>query len=780
MIKKNQKQLFTFAVQTELLLYMHIPPLIHDLALFLISAGITTIIFKWLKQPVVLGYIVAGCLVSSQISLTPDISGTSDINSWSELGVIFLLFSLGIDFSFKKLITVGKTAAIGACVIVSSMILAGFIVGLLIGMSSSASLLLGCMISMSSTAIIIKAFDDARLQSQPFAKNVYGILIFEDLIAIVLMVLISTLASSNSFEGIEIFIAIVKLFFFLVVWMIAGIYFFPTLLKKARKVMNDETLLIVSIGFCFGMVIFAIHVGFSSALGAFIAGSVLAETLEAEQFEKLIKPIKNLFGAIFFVSVGMMLDFTTISEHWPTILLLSFTIIIGQIVFSTMGLLIAGQSLNSSIQSGFCLTQIGEFAFIIAMLGINMKLIDSYIYPIIVAVSVLTIFLTPYIMKLSKPVYQLMEKYLPNWVKTLTPKSKQKSSIREKNLWEKLLTDLCKIIAIYSILIIAIIMLLTNYLSPFFISIMSEKWAKLFVTLLTAILIAPLIRAIIAKKNHSREYKTLRKEGENNENILLFLIIFRALIGCCFICYICYSYLNLHFILSVIISCAYIFLIMRSRWIKFFSIRLERIFLLNLNSREYLQTNLKKNFNKKRLYNQLEDYDIHFSDFEIDSTHTPLIGKRLKDLKFHQKFGVHLVSIIRGTARINIPDGNEALYPSDKILVLGTDKQIEKFEYQFKKLSNIRSREEKMHGVRISQFTISSNSHLNGKTILESAIRENFRCMIVGIEKKGIATMNPAVNTLFEEGDIVWIAGETAKIKTFLKGEESLSITDEQ
>lgn len=780
MIKKNQKQLFTFAVQTELLLYMHIPPLIHDLALFLISAGITTIIFKWLKQPVVLGYIVAGCLVSSQISLTPDISGTSDINSWSELGVIFLLFSLGIDFSFKKLINVGKTAAIGACVIVSSMILAGFIVGLLIGMSSSASLLLGCMISMSSTAIIIKAFDDARLQSQPFAKNVYGILIFEDLIAIVLMVLISTLASSNSFEGIEIFIAIVKLFFFLVVWMIAGIYFFPTLLKKARKVMNDETLLIVSIGFCFGMVIFAIHVGFSSALGAFIAGSVLAETLEAEQFEKLIKPIKDLFGAIFFVSVGMMLDFTTISEHWPTILLLSFTIIIGQIVFSTMGLLIAGQSLNSSIQSGFCLTQIGEFAFIIAMLGINMKLIDSYIYPIIVAVSVLTIFLTPYIMKLSKPVYQLMEKYLPNWVKTLTPKSKQKSSIREKNLWEKLLTDLCKIIAIYSILIIAIIMLLTNYLSPFFISIMSEKWAKLFVTLLTAILIAPLIRAIIAKKNHSREYKTLRKEGENNENILLFLIIFRALIGCCFICYICYSYLNLHFILSVIISCAYIFLIMRSRWIKFFSIRLERIFLLNLNSREYLQTNLKKNFNKKRLYNQLEDYDIHFSDFEIDSTHTPLIGKRLKDLKFHQKFGVHLVSIIRGTARINIPDGNEALYPSDKILVLGTDKQIEKFEYQFKKLSNIRSREEKMHGVRISQFTISSNSHLNGKTILESAIRENFRCMIVGIEKKGIATMNPAVNTLFEEGDIVWIAGETAKIKTFLKGEESLSITDEQ
>lgn len=760
---------------------MHIPPLIHDLALLLISAGITTIIFKWLKQPVVLGYIVAGCLVSSQISLTPDISGTSDINSWSELGVIFLLFSLGIDFSFKKLINVGKTAAIGACVIVSSMILAGFIVGLLIGMSSSASLLLGCMISMSSTAIIVKAFDDAGLQNQPFAKNVYGILIFEDLIAIVLMVLISTLAGSNSFEGIEIFIAVVKLFFFLVVWMISGIYFFPTLLKRARKVMNDETLLIVSIGFCFGMVIFAMQVGFSSALGAFIAGSVLAETLEAEQFEKLIKPIKDLFGAIFFVSVGMMLDFTTISDHWSTILILSCTVIIGQIVFASSGLLIAGQSINSAIQSGFCLTQIGEFAFIIAMLGINMGLIDSHIYPIIVAVSVLTIFLTPYIMKLSGPAYRLIEKHLPEkWINGWEEKNRVKSSTRENSLWEKLLTDLCKIIAIYSILIIAIIMLMTNYLSPFLSSLIGEKWTTPIVAILTATLTAPLIRAIIAKKNHSHEYKTLRKKGKNNQNILLALIIFRGLIGGGFICYICYNFLNLHFITSVLISCAYIALIMRSRRIKFFSIRLERIFLLNLYSREYLQTNLKKDFNKNRLYNQLKDYDIHFSDFEIDSTHTPLIGKRLKDLKFQQRYGVHLVSIIRGTARINIPGGNEALYPSDKILVLGTDKQIEKFEYQFKKLSNIRSREEKMHGVRISQFTISSNSHLNGKTILESAIRENFRCMIVGIEKKGIATMNPAVNTLFEEGDIVWIAGETAKIKTFLKGEESLSITDEQ
>ncbi len=759
---------------------MHIPPLIYDLALILITAGITTILFKWLKQPVVLGYIVAGCLVSSQISLTPDISGTSDINSWSELGIVFLLFSLGLDFSFKKLINVGQTAAIGACIIVFSMITTGFLVGQVLGMGISASVLLGCMISMSSTAIIVKAFEDAGLQNQYFAKNVYGILIFEDLIAIVLMVLISTLATSQTFDGTEIFIAIVKLFFFLVIWLIAGIYFFPTLLKKARKVMNEETMLIVSIGFCFGMVIFAMKVGFSSALGAFIAGSVLAETLEAEQFEKLIKPLKDLFGAIFFVSVGMMVDFVTIYEYSGTILLLSTAIILGQIIFASTGLLVAGQTLKSAIQSGFCLTQIGEFAFIIAMLGINMKLIDYYIYPIIVAVSVLTIFLTPYIMKLSNPFYYFLEKNLhEKWLNRLD-NNKIKTSRREKNLWENLLIALVKIIAIYSIVIIAIFLLILNYFPQFFSSVIEFESTKIVAGVISLLLVAPLIRAIIAKKNHSKEYRQLWKKDKNNQDLLIALTFFRIVIGIGFVMYVLYDYLDLHFFISLVISIAYIVLILYSRWIKLISIRLERIFLFNLNSREYLQTNLKKDFNKNRLYKQLEDYDIHFSDFEINSTHTLLIGKRLKDLKFHQRYGVHLVSIIRGAARINIPGGNEALYPYDKILVLGTDEQIQKFKEDFKNLSNTRSNEEKMHGVQIAQFNVSKGSHWTGKSILESSIREEYSCMIVGIAKNGKATMNPNVNTIFEEGDIVWIAGETAKIKRFLKGEKSLSITDEQ
>ena len=382
---------------------MNVPSLIFDIALILISAGLTTILFKWLKQPVVLGYIVAGCLVSSQISLTPSVSGSSDIGNWADIGVIFLLFSLGLDFSFKKLMNVGRTAIIAALVIVSFMTILGFFVGLSLGWGTTNSILLGGMISMSSTAIIIKAFDDMGLRTQKFTKLVFGILIFEDLIAIVLLVLVSTLFVGKSFEGEALLFAILKLMFFLVTWLVVGVYFIPIFLKKAKRVLNDETLLVFSLGLCFCMVLFAMKVGFSSALGAFVTGSVLAETLEAERIERLVNPVKDLFGAIFFVSVGMMVDFSVIVDYAVPIAILVLTILVGQVTFASLGLILSGQTLRVAIQSGFCLTQIGEFAFIIAMLGTNLGIIDDFIYPVIVAVSVITIFLTPYMMRLTEP-----------------------------------------------------------------------------------------------------------------------------------------------------------------------------------------------------------------------------------------------------------------------------------------------------------------------------------------------------------------------------------------
>jgi len=758
---------------------MNIPPLIADLALILISAGVTTILFKWLKQPVVLGYIVAGCLVSSQISLTPSVSGTSDIGTWADIGVIFLLFSLGLDFSFKKLLNVGRTAIIAALVIVSFMIILGFLVGMAMGWGITNSVLLGGMISMSSTAIIIKAFDDMGLRSQKFTKLVFGILIFEDLIAIVLMVLISTIFVGKSFEGTELIYGILKLVFFLVVWLIAGIYFVPIILKKAKNVLNDETLLVFSLGLCFCMVLFAMNVGFSSALGAFVMGSVMAETLEAERVEKIVRPVKDLFGAIFFVSVGMMVNFTVIIDYAFPILILVITIIIGQIVFASMGLILSGQSLKVAIQSGFCLTQIGEFAFIIAMLGTNLGIIDKFIYPIIVAVSVITIFITPYMMRLTEPAYNFLEKRLPeNWKKHIEARATAGKSAHNENMWQILLLEILRIVAVYSILSIAIIILSINYILPIITESIPGVWGKILAASLTILFIAPLQRALVAKKNHSIEYKYLWAANKFNRAPLVILIILRFTLAFGFVAFVLIRTFNAKVGITVFIACVIVLLMMVSKRLKLYSIKLERKFLHNLNSREYEQDKKveKESGYKKGLASQLSSYDVHLVDYII-SQNAICIGKKLKDLNYRKRFGIHIVSILRGNKRINIPGGEVQLFPLDKILVLGTDEQLEKFQTEIQ-IESIIS-EGANRNVSIEQFEITANSPFLGKTLENSGIREKNGCTVVGIERNGISTMNPESQTIFCKGDFVWVVGETESIRKLIAKEDCVTVMEE-
>jgi CPA2 family monovalent cation:H+ antiporter-2 len=379
----------------------HLPTLITDLAFILVAAGIISIVFKWLKQPVVLGYIIAGLLASPQIPFLPTVIDEANIQTWADIGIIFLLFALGLDFSFKKLMHVGVTAFITTLTIVIFMMTLGYITGMFLGWKHMDSLFLGGMLCMSSTMIIIKIFDDFGLKKQKFAGIVLGILIVEDLFAVLLMVLLSTLAISKHFEGTEMLSSIFKLVEFLLFWFLTGIFLIPTFLKKAKKYLNDETLLVVSLGLCFGMVILATEAGFSSALGAFVMGSILAETMEAERIEHLVQPVKNLFGAVFFVSVGMMIDLSILGQYILPIMIISSVVIIGQITFGSLGVLLSGQPLKVAIQSGFSLSQIGEFSYIIAALGLSLGVIAPHLYPIIVAVSVITIFISPYIVKLS-------------------------------------------------------------------------------------------------------------------------------------------------------------------------------------------------------------------------------------------------------------------------------------------------------------------------------------------------------------------------------------------
>ena len=369
--------------------------LITDLALILIVAGVVTLLFKKLKQPVVLGYIVAGFLVGPNFGFFPTIVDEADINLWAELGIIVLLFSLGLEFSFKKLFQVGSSAVITALVVVAGMMLVGYGAGRLLHFTYLDSVFLGAMLSMSSTTIIIKAFTDLNLRKKAFANLVFGVLIVEDLFAVVMMVILSSIAVKNSFEGAELIESIAKLVFFLIIWFVVGVSVLPIFLKKARRFLNDETLLVVSMGLCLGMVVLATYVGFSSALGAFVMGSILAGTNEAERIGKVVGPVKDLFGAIFFVSVGMLVSPDALSQYALPICLLSLVVIVGQVFFGTVGMLASGQSLKISMQSGFSFSQIGEFAFIIASLGMSLNVIDKFLYPIVVAVSVITPSLPP-------------------------------------------------------------------------------------------------------------------------------------------------------------------------------------------------------------------------------------------------------------------------------------------------------------------------------------------------------------------------------------------------
>ena len=388
--------------------------MIQDLCIIMLTAGITSLLFKLFKQPVVLGYIVAGMLVGPHVLGGMWVTNEENVETWGEIGVLFLLFSLGLEFSFKKLLKVGSTAVIGAGVIVVGMMIAGVVTAHLLDLVGLNALFLGGMLCMSSTTIVFKAIEEAGLRSHRFAGVCFGILIVEDLFAVVLMVLLTSIAVKNEFQGKELLWQVGKLVMYIAIWFILGILLIPTFLKKFKKFLNDETLTIFSIGLCLGMVLLAVQSGFSSALGAFVMGSVLAETIDAERIEHLVQPVKNIFGSIFFVSVGMMINPALLLQYWLPISIITLVVIVGQILFGCFGTLLSGQPLRVALQTGFSLVQIGEFAFIIANLGQSLKVTDSSLYPIVVAVSVITTFLTPYIMKLAYPTLAFLEKHMSN------------------------------------------------------------------------------------------------------------------------------------------------------------------------------------------------------------------------------------------------------------------------------------------------------------------------------------------------------------------------------
>ena len=724
----------------------HLEPLITDLGLILMTAGIAVLLFKKLKQPLVLGYLIAGFLAGNNFDFFPTIRDTKSVEVWAEIGIIFLLFSLGLEFSFKKLIKVGGTASITAITQISFMIFLGYFVGQLLDWSKMDSLFLGVILSISSTTIILKSFDELGIKVQRFVGNVIGALIVQDIIAILLMVLLSTIAVSENFSGGELIQSILKLVFFLVLWFLSGIFIIPTVLKKAKHLLTDEMLLIISIALCLLMVILAANVGFSPALGAFIMGSIIAETTQAEHIEHLVKPVKDLFGAVFFVSVGMLIDPHTLVEHAIPVLILSLVTIFGQSISSTIGCLLSGQPLKESVQTGMSLSQIGEFSFIIATLGITLQVTSSFLYPIVVAVSAMTTFSTPYMIKLSGPFSYFLSRKLPRkWLKRIERYSASTQAIKTVNNWKTVINAYLTQVVIHSIIIVAVILLSSRFILPL---VKEYPFGAAIGALITLAFLAPFLWALSLRRVAVAEVSILLEERKSRGPMAM-LFLFRILIAIVYIGFL----LNIFFspktaLLAFVVAIILYFLFQKRLNHQYHKI--ENHFLSNLNDREISKA--------KRSRSDLSPWDGHMAVFDI-AAESNIAGETLKKLQLREQLGINIASIKRGEITIHIPDANERIFPGDEVFVIGNDAQVQEFKKYLDQHEIEATPEIREPDIVLRQIELKNHEFI-GKSIKESKLREKTKGLVVGIEKRGQRFMNPESNILLEKDDILWIVGD--------------------
>lgn len=745
--------------------------LVTELAIILIAAGVFTLLSKALKQPLILGYIVAGFLVGPKLGLFPQFSAES-IHEWSEIGIIFLLFGLGLEFSFKKLIRIGSSAFITSGVKCVGMFAIGMLTGSIMGWTPMESLFLGGMLGMSSTTIIIKAYEDMGLKDKPYSTLIFGSLVFEDLIAVLLLVLLSTIAVTGKFEGGKMLFAIGKLVFFIILCFLIGIYVIPLFLKKAKKYLSDEILMLVGIGLCFSMVVIANLVGFSSALGAFVMGSILAETLEGEKILKLTGNIKDLFGAIFFVSVGMMVDPAVIAQYWLPIIIITIMTMLGILLFSTIGVLLAGQGLDTAVHAGFSLAQLGEFAFIIAGLGCSLDVMRDFIYPVIIAVSVITTFTTPYMIKLGDPVSVWLHRVLPaKVIANLNPKRKNLTvdSKAEQNVWKKLLKSYFLNLVLFSVIVIAVIIGDRMFLKDFLPGIMpsiSSGIVNAIDCLITMGVSLPFLYLLGNSNTEMKHYgELLVKKNPWNRWLLTFLIVLREAVAVNFIAYIIISHVRLSaviIILFIVFVVAFIWLTRRSMG-KFANLR--ETFLENLNEKE-----MEKRRASPVTY-QVNDifarYDIKICRIQITQNFA-FIGKTLREMPFRRTTGVNIIKIVRGTHSVTIPSGAEPVYPGDVLLAVGTEEQLVKFrEVIDENMPAMVPQEEPEFGIDSMEIG-EDNAIFLGKSLRDINMRAS-GCMVVSVMRDGEIIANPHAEFTFREHDIIWIAGEKDSVSWYCK-----------
>lgn len=735
---------------------MHLPPIIQDLAVILIVAGVMSLFFRAIRQPVVLGYIVAGFLVGPHFEWLPTVLDTESIKIWAEIGIIFLLFALGLEFSFKKLVRVGTPASITALVEVAGMVGIGFVLGKCFGWKSIDCLFLGGILAISSTTIIIRAFDELEMKTHGFVRLVFGILIVEDLVAILLMVVLSTIAVSKTVSGVEMGAAGLKLGFFLTLWFVLGIFLIPSFLKKVRKLMRPETLLVVSIGLCFLMVVLTTNVGFSPALGAFIMGSILAETIDSEKIEKLIHPIKDLFGAIFFVSVGMLIDPKILLQYAGPVFIITVVTIFGKLLTTMIGSLLAGQSLRHSVQAGLSLAQIGEFSFIIAGLGISLNVTSDFLYPIAISVSAVTTFTTPYLIRSSEPVVQFLEANLPKkWLKALEDFRLASAAVSQTSDWQTLLKNSAVKIIANTVVVISIFLVASDFIVPW---LENRGWTELsaqgFSLLIAFFCSAPFLWAIAFGRFGAESARTLWLGGRFNGPLFMFELI-RWLYVVVLLATLAMRIISASTILVVACILAILTMYLLPRYFEKIYMWIEKRFVFNLNEKDFSDN--------KKSYPILAPWDSHIVELKV-SPDSSLIGQKLSKLMIRERFGVTIALIARGSKIITAPGRNDMIFPADLLKVIGSDEQIDRFrkDCEFAAIEEINAHKI-TYGLR-SVF-IADNSRYANKTIRDCGLREQTHGLVVGIEKAGQRLLNPDSATLIEPGNVLWVVGDQSRIE---------------
>ena len=738
--------------------------LITDLAYILVVASIVTIIFKRLRQPLVLGYIVAGFLAGPHMPYTPSVTSMDGIDEWSELGVIFLMFTLGLEFSFKKILKMGMQPILTAVMVMFCMIGVGGMIASLFGWSHMDRLFLGGMLSMSSTTIIYKAFDDLGLRSKRFASGVISVLIIEDILGILLMVMLSALAVSRTFQGLELMKSLMQLGFFLLLWFMVGIYMLPIILRKAKKYINSETLLVVSVGLCFLMAVIATKVGYSPAFGAFMMGSILAETLEAENIEKSVASLRDLFGAVFFVSVGMMVEPSILKEYWLPILVLTFAVVVGQMFFGSLSFFATSGNVQTAVRSGFSMVQIGEFAFIIAGLGQELGVTSQFLYPVVVSVSIITTFLTPYIIKLAPQAANRIEKSMSREIQSLLKHGKtlslsrrnERFAMAKSSVWRRLLSAILFQTAAFLTISIASALFCFATILPICQHVFGERYGNVAGLVLTLLFLSPSIRPIVVKKVHSKETKYLISSGKMSALLVRLTLFAKAFLGFVIVYYVVSVVLPLWWLWELLIGVATLILIVMSRLVKYTSIRMERTFKQNLRLREQQAT---LSYGRK-----LRGKDLQIARVKVPA-HSRWGGKTLAQLHFGKNDRVHIAAILRAGHRINIPGGSHRIYPGDELEVVAGSEAIESLRARSEQeVLPLPERNKETHNLTVISIKLSESSPLIGNTLQDIDFRLRYHCMVLGVENQEGHLDTIQAKRQFAPNDIVWVVGEEADL----------------